>query len=79
MEIKLKRLINWYANAADWYRKETVFDRMDGRGKRLKFEHITKGYMHKLESVQEKETYSLGFWDTIGSPNFSQKARLNFM
>ena len=46
---------------------------------RLKFDHTTKWYMLKLESVLENVTHeiSLGFWDTNKSPNPGQKTRPN--
>ena len=43
--------------------------------KKLKFDHTTKWYMHKLEPVLENDTPSQGLWNTNRSPNPSQKIR----
>ena len=49
-----------YKSRHDWAVKVIYWELC----KRLIFDHITKWYMHKLESVQANETYeTLGFWD----------------
>ena len=48
-------------------------------GKKLKFDHTTKWYMHKPESVRENETYKI-LWDfeiQKRSSNLDQKTWSN--
>ena len=50
----------------DWVRKLIHWELC----KKLKFDHNTKWYMHRLESVLENEIHkTLRFWDTNRSPN----------
>ena len=48
------------ANIPEWMikRKNTLIKK-DLLGKKLKFDHITKWYMHKPESVLENETHKI--------------------
>ena len=44
----------------------------------IKFDHTTKWYIRKPESILENETHKIlwAFWDTNRSPNSGQKTRL---
>ena len=47
--------------------------------KKLKFPYTNKWYIHNPESVRKEwdAQISLGFWDTIGSPNLGQTTKLS--